>query len=242
MLYYLLWKCMQNKSPYDAILFGVGCDYFIVRKTGGTWLHESRQPQQRVSQNDGGKAIGLVDVNPEGKLEIDGKAVMAFNVQEPCVRYGLNRLVVVASAGSELSQLIGKDGDRKMPKELYLPVWTTRSTEAWLAKRYPTISADTNLCGKAVPRLIVAVVEKQFDGLLKKFINKILGKQSAAEMHENTKDAHTMVLLCGSNALSEDTATDAEQEAGEKMGFVSNHVENQVIEAMGIQDKKGIED
>eukprot|EP00971_Amphidinium_carterae_P319341 6346978-Amphidinium_carterae.1 len=257
MLYYLLWKCMQNESPYNAILFGVGSAYFIARKTAGTWAYTSRQEQQRVSQNDGEKAIGLVDVNPEGEFKIDGRVVMAFNVQEPCTRHGLNRLVVVASGGSSLTEF-DKGNIEERTKELFLPVWKESDTRTWARKldlvagrvtgkrkrNVEGVSLDKlKVCGMAVPRLIIwHLRDDKFREKLEVFIKKILGKQSAAETHENAKDAHTMVLLCGSEELSAGTAADANKKAGEKIGFVSEYVQDKVIEAMGIEDKKGIED
>eukprot|EP00971_Amphidinium_carterae_P339191 6476836-Amphidinium_carterae.1 len=196
---------------------------------------------EKVSKN-GEKTIGLVDVTPDGKFESYGKVQMSFNVQLPCTMYGLSRLVVVSSAGSELSQLVGKDGDDTMPQELYVPAWRKEDIKAWLKERYPSMSGDLQLCGEAVPRLIVAVEAKQFQTLLEKFINNICGKQNAAEKQQNVKDAHTMVLLRGSQELSEETVADAVQKGGEKMGFVSQCVENAVMTAMNLDNSKSIED
>ena len=63
-----------------------------------------------------GRAIGLVDVNPEGKIEEQGTVIMGFNTQAPCSEFGLHRLVVVSSAGAQLSQLIDKTGGKFPPK------------------------------------------------------------------------------------------------------------------------------
>jgi hypothetical protein len=120
MLFYLLWECVQKESPYKAVLFATNKDNFVARKTSaGCWAMEPFKRGSRVTGSGHGKAIGLVDVNPEGKVEEQGTVIMGFNTQAPCGEFGLHRLVVVSSAGAQLSQLIGKTGDRLAPEDVY---------------------------------------------------------------------------------------------------------------------------
>ena len=126
---------VQKESPYKAVLFATNKDNFVARKTSaGCWAMEPFKRGSRVTGSGHGKAIGLVDVNPEGKVEEQGTVIMCFNTQAPCGEFGLHRLVVVSSAGAQLSQLIGKTGDRLAPEVVYLPVWKAEQTHEWVRK------------------------------------------------------------------------------------------------------------
>lgn len=116
MLFYLLWECMREESPFTAVLFATNNDVFVARKTSAGWTFLPFKRGSRVSSFGGGfgdgRAIGLVDVNPEGEIKEQGTVIMGFNAQAPCSEFGLHRLVVVSSAGAQLSQLISKTGDK----------------------------------------------------------------------------------------------------------------------------------
>ena len=51
--------------------------------------------------------------------------------------FKLHRLVVVSSAGAQLSQLISRTGDKFPSKVVYLPVWKAEQTQAWVFKSHP---------------------------------------------------------------------------------------------------------
>ena len=57
---------------------------------------------------EGGKAIGLLDVTPDGSVKIGRQVVAEVNRQGPCRVCGLHRLVVTDSAGANLGQLADK--------------------------------------------------------------------------------------------------------------------------------------
>ena len=140
MLYCLLSECLSEASPFTAVLFATDRCLFVARNRPTGWQTEAFQRASYVHQNGVGKAIGLVDVAPDCKVE---DAELSFNRQSPCTVYGLPRLVVVASAGSELSQLIGKDGDVRAPHVLQLPVWRHHEFHIWLkTKKLPNLSEE----------------------------------------------------------------------------------------------------
>ena len=170
MLYYLPSECLSEASPFTAVLFATDDGVFVARKGPTRWHTEAFQRGSKVHQNGVGKAIGLVDVAPDGKVE---NTELSFNQQKPCTVYGLHRLVVVASAGSELSQLIGKDGDVRVPDVLQLPVWRHHEFYIWVTtKKLPNLSEedlkakeselDQN-CGLTVPRLAVLYLQGKFE-------------------------------------------------------------------------------
>ena len=249
MLFYLLWECVQKESPYKAVLFATNKDNFVARKTSaGCWAMEPFKRGSRVTGSGHGKAIGLVDVNPEGKVEEQGTVIMGFNTQAPCGEFGLHRLVVVSSAGAQLSQLIGKTGDRLAPEVVYLPVWKAEQTHEWVRKcQSPAIQQWEKIeasAGWAVPRLIELYLQSKFAQTLDLFIDRIAGTNTAGK-ESSAKDAHTMVLLRGSSELMEDvpsacpTERDDEfqsilptfqqgGEAGSVIGFASLQVERRM--------------
>lgn len=249
MLFYLLWECVQKESPYKAVLFATNKDNFVARKTSaGCWAMEPFKRGSRVTGSGHGKAIGLVDVNPEGKVEEQGTVIMGFNTQAPCGEFGLHRLVVVSRAGAQLSQLIGKTGDRLAPEVVYLPVWKAEQTHEWVRKcQSPAIQQWEKIeasAGWAVPRLIELYLQSKFAQTLDLFIDRIAGTNTAGK-ESSAKDAHTMVLLRGSSELMEDvpsacpTERDDEfqsilptfqqgGEAGSVIGFASLQVERRM--------------
>ena len=195
-----------------------------------------------------GRAIGLVDVNPEGKIEEQGAVIMGFNTQAPCCQFGLHRLVVVSSAGAQLSQLIDKTGDTFAPEVMYLPVWKAEQTQAWVFKSHPdAIQQWDNIeanAGFAVPRLVELFLQKKFQHTLERFMDRIAGKNTLGKK-SSSKDAHTMVLLRGSAELMGDvpvahaTKNDDEEQsiippfeldgkAGSEIGLASVTVENKI--------------
>ena len=158
-----------------------------------------------------GRAIGLVDVNPEGEIKEQGTVIMGFNTQAPCGEFGLHRLVVVSSAGAQLSQLIDKTGDTFAPEVMYLPVWKAEQTQAWVFKSHPdAIQQWDNIeanAGFAVPRLVELFLQKKFQHTLERFMDRIAGKNTLGKK-SSSKDAHTMVLLRGSAELMGDVPVD----------------------------------
>ena len=203
MLYHLLSECLSEASPFTAVLFATDDGVFVARKGPTRWHTEAFQRGSKVHQNGVGQAIGLVDVAPDGKVE---NTELSFNQQMPCTVYGLHRLVVVASAGSELAQLIGKNGDGRFPRVLQLPVWRQQEFHSWLQRELPKLSEedleakeselDQN-CGLTVPRLAVMYLQGEFEAILQKFIRSMAGRNFAGQ-ELSPKDAHTMVVLCGS--------------------------------------------
>ena len=256
MLFYLLWECMQEESPFTAVLFATDRDVFVARKTSAGWAKEAFKRGSRVSSFGGGfgggfgdgRAIGLVDVNPEGKIEEQGAVIMGFNTQAPCCQFGLHRLVVVSSAGAQLSQLIDKTGDKFPPKVVYLPVWKAEQTQAWVFKRHADAIQHWDAIGAsagfAVPRLVELFLYNEFQATLERFMDRIAGKNTLGKK-SSSKDAHTMVLLRGSAELMGDvpvahaTKNDDEEQsiippfeldgkAGSEIGFASVTVENKI--------------
>ena len=239
MLYYLLSECLSEASPFTAVLFATDRCLFVARKRPTGWQTEAFQRGSKVHQNGVRKAIGLVDVAPDGKVE---NTELSFNQQSPCAVYGLHRLVVVASAGSELSQLIGKDGDVWVPDVLQLPVWRHHEFHIWLTtKKLPNVSEedlkakeselDQN-CGLTVPRLAVLYLQGKFEANLQKFICSVAGRNVAGE-EVSHKDAHTMVVLRGSRELLDDDEEETEgggsdRAAGDVIGWVSTRVETEM--------------
>eukprot|EP00439_Symbiodinium_sp_Y106_P028511 s3989_g3.t1 len=184
------------------------------------------------------KCIGMVQEKPSAWWMLRQTEFLDFNSQSPCAVYGLHRLVVVASAGSELSQLIGKDGDVRVPHVLQLPVWRHHEFHIWLkTKKLPNLSEedleakeselDQN-CGLTVPRLAVMYLQNQFEGSLQKFIHSVAGRNSGGQ-ELSPKDAHTMVVLRGSRELldeyEETEGGGSDRVAGDVIGWVSSRVE-----------------
>lgn len=252
MLFYLLWECMREESPFTAVLFATNKDVFVARKTSAGWTILPFKRGSRLSSFGGGfgdgRAIGLVDVNPEGKIEEQGTVIMGFNTQAPCGEFGLHRLVVVSSAGAQLSQLIDKTGDKFPPKVVYLPVWKAEQTQAWVFKSHPdAIQQWDNIeanAGFAVPRLVELFLYNEFQATLERFMERIAGKNIFGKK-SSSKDAHTMVLLRGSTELMEDipsacaTKNDDEEQtiippfelhgkAGSEIGLASVAVESKI--------------
>ena len=236
MLYYLLSECLSEASPFTAVLFATDRCWFVARKCSTGWQTEAFQRGSKVHQNGVGKAIGLVDVAPDGKVKY--AEFLDFNSQSPCTVYGLHRLVVVASAGSELSQLIGKNGDGWVPDVLQLPVWRQQEFHSWLQRELPKLSEedlevteselDQN-CGLTVPRLAVLYLQGKFEANLQKFIHSVAGRNSGGQ-ELSPKDAHTMVVLRGSRELLDDDEEETEgggsdRVAGDVIGWVSSRVE-----------------
>ena len=236
MLYYLLSECLSEASPFTAVLFATDDGVFVARKRAAGWHTEAFQRGSKVHQNGVGQAIGLVDVAPDGKIK--NHAFLDFNQQKPCTVYGLHRLVVVASAGSELAQLIGKNGDGWVPDVLQLPVWRQQEFHSWLQRELPKLSEedleateselDQN-CGLTVPRLAVLYLQGKFEANLQKFICSVAGRNVAGE-EVSHKDAHTMVVLRGSRELLDDDEEETEgggsdRAAGDVVGWVSSRVE-----------------
>ena len=121
MLYYLPSECLSEASPFTAVLFRYG--RWRVRCSKGPDKMASLKPssaEAKCIRTELEKPSAWWMFAPDGKVE---NTELSFNQQKPCTVYGLHRLVVVASAGSELSQLIGKDGDVRVPDVLQLPVW-----------------------------------------------------------------------------------------------------------------------
>ena len=247
MLFYLLWECMQEESPFTAVLFATNQDVFVARKTCAGWAKEAFNRSEYVC-NGVGKAIGLVDVNPAGEIKQKGTVIMGFNSQAPCSEFGLHRLVVVSSAGAQLSQLIDKTGDKVPPKVVYLPVWKAEQTQAWVFKSHPdAIQQWDNIeanAGFAVPRLVELFLYNEFQATLERFMDRIAGKNTLGKK-SSSKDAHTMVLLRGSTELMEDipsacaTKNDDEEQsiippfelhgkAGSEIGLASVAVESKI--------------
>ena len=256
MLFYLLWECMQEESPFTAVLFATDRDVFVARKTSAGWAKEAFKRGSRVSSFGGGfgggfgdgRAIGLVDVNPEGKIEEQGAVIMGFNTQAPCCQFGLHRLVVVSSAGAQLSQLIDKTGDTFAPKVVYLPVWKAEQTHEWVLKSHANAIQQWDEIGAnagfAVPRLIELFLQNEFQATLERFMDRIAGKNTLGKK-SSSKDAHTMVFLRGSTELMEDvpsacaTKNDDEEQsiippfgldrkAGSEIGLASVTVESKI--------------
>ena len=252
MLFYLLWECTQEESPFTAVLFATDRDVFVARKTSAGWAKEAFKRGSRVSSFGGGfgdgRAIGLVDVNPEGKIEEQGAVIMGFNTQAPCCQFGLHRLVVVSSAGAQLSQLIDKTGDTFAPKVVYLPVWKAEQTHEWVLKSHANAIQQWDEIGAnagfAVPRLIELFLQNEFQATLERFMDRIAGKNTLGKK-SSSKDAHTMVLLRGSTELMEDvpsacaTKNDDEEQsiippfgldrkAGSEIGLASVTVESKI--------------
>ena len=118
---------------------------------------------------------------------------------------------MVASAGSELSQLIGKDGEVRAPRVLQLPVWRHHEFRIWLTtKKLPSLSEedlkakerelDQN-CGLTVPRLAVTYLQGEFEAILQKFIIHSMAGRNSGGQELSPKDAHMMVVLRGSREL-----------------------------------------
>ena len=158
------------------------------------------------------------------------------------------RLVVVSSAGAQLSQLIGRTGDRFAPEVVYLPVWKAEQTHEWVRKcQSPAIQPWEEIeanAGWAVPRLIELYLQSEFAQTLNLFIERIAGTNTAGK-ESSAKDAHTMMLLRGSSELMEDvpsacpTGRDDEfpsilptfqhgGKAGSVIGFASLQVEQRM--------------
>jgi hypothetical protein len=133
MLSYLVWRCTRHDSPFTVVLFATSTGAFVLRKSGSEWRIESFD-EGNVEVGEVGKAIGLVDISPEGTVMVQNRSVMHVNQQGPCSSYGLHRLVVAASAGAQLGQLIGKDMDGSFPKEMFLPAWQPTHLRQWAAK------------------------------------------------------------------------------------------------------------
>ena len=251
MLFYLLWECMQEESPFTAVLFATDRDVFVARKTSAGWTVLPFKRGSLLSSFGGlgnGRAIGLVDVNPEGEIKEQGTVIMGFNTQAPCCQFGLHRLVVVSSAGAQLSQLVGKTGDTFAPEVMYLPVWKAEQTQAWVFKSHADAIQHWDEIGAsagfAVPRLIELFLQKKFQATLEQFMDRIAGKNILGK-DSSSKDAHTMVLLRGSAELMGDvpvahaTKNDDEEQsiippfelhgrAGSEIGLASVTVEGKI--------------
>ena len=238
MLYYLLSECLSEASPFTAVLFATDRCWFVARKCPTGWQTEAFQRGSKVHQNGVGKAIGLVDVAPDGKVKY--AEFLDFNSQSPCTVYGLHRLVVVASAGSELSQLIGKDGDKEFPHILYLPVWSRAEIHIWIQRECPDVHGLDldkkeeelyNESGLTVPRLVRSCMKQKFNDELEKFIRSMAGRNFAGQ-EVSHKDAHTMVVLRGSRELLDDEEETAgggeDRRAGDAIGWVSSRVETEI--------------
>ena len=133
---------------------------------------------------------------------------MELNKQGPCRSYGLHRLVVAASAGSQLGQLIDKDGDGRIPVVLWLPAWQHEHTRLWAQKVLEcgddALNSMESVCGLGVPRLVKVCrqSEAEFSSMLARFIGRVSGK-NVADRQSSAKDAHTMLLTQPSKELCE---------------------------------------
>ena len=142
-------------------------------------------------------------------------------------------MVVVDSAGSELGQLIGKNGDVQVPHVLHLPVWRQFEFSLWLTKNSPEAEENEleRNCGLTVPRLAVVYQQGKFEALLRNFIASTTGRNFAG-YELSHKDAHTMVVLRGSRELlgeDEETAGGGEdRQGGDPIGWVSSRVETEM--------------
>ena len=147
---------------------------------------------------------------------------------------------MVASAGSELSQLIGKDGDKEFPDILYLPVWSQAEIHIWIQRERPDVQGLAlekekeelyNESGLTLPRLVRACMKHKFNDELQKFIRSMTRRNFAGE-EVSHKDAHTMVVLRGSPELlddDEETESDGKgRTAGDAIGWVSSRVETEM--------------
>ena len=243
MLPYLLSECLQDDSFTD-VLFATSEDVFVARKNETGWSTEGFKHGTKLLQNGNGKALGLVDVDPRGEVTKQGQVVMGFNTQQPCKEFGLHRLVVVASAGSDLKEL-GKNGDGVFPDELFLPVWRSEEARVWLQHRnhrWVETELDEKMaeldgnCGLTVPRLMEAYLSsnENFTKLLRKFIHSTAGQNQAGN-EVTHKDAHTMVILRGSGELldEQEAPDDRNCYAGEPIGWVSSRVETELLRPSG---------
>ena len=184
---------------------------------------------------EGGKAIGLLDVTPDGSVK-DGRQVVAeVNRQGPGRVYGLRCLVVTDSAGANLGQLTDKDEDGSSPTPLYLPVWQPGSTQPWASTVFTCTDdyLDTvePVCGLVVPCLVTFCAqrgEQRFNDMIRRFIDWVAGVNSA-DWNSSARDAHTMVILQGSQELIE---TEEESEKppppGSAIGVVSETVSREL--------------
>ena len=234
LLYYLLWRCTRDDSPFTAVLFAADGLAFVATKSGAEWKNDPFDGYGNVI-GEGGKAIGLLDVSPDGTVKVEAQAIVDVNRQGPCRVYGLHRLVVTASAGANLRQLIDKDRDGRAPTLLYLPVWQPDSTRLWALKVLECTDDDLDklepVCGLVVPRLVKFFLqrgEQRINDMIRRFIDQVAGTNSASR-NSSAKDEHTMVMLQGSQELRE---TEEEFETppspGSSIGFVSETVAREV--------------
>lgn len=205
MLYYLLWRCMQEDSPFKTVLFATEKLYVLAQKKSSKWTIEDFDTQLKVHARHG-KAIALVDVTPDGTVKnIAGISILLINKQGPCTVLGVDRLVVGASAEADLGQLIDHTGDGWPPKVLWVPIWHPSHAKIWA--EHLGIKIDDELvseCGLCVPRLIELAAKKAFQGALSRFMTRINPQINPAKQSAAAKDAHTMVLLQCSSELREE--------------------------------------
>lgn len=133
---------------------------------------------------------------------------MPFNIEAPCRAYGLQRLVIAASACANLNQLLGREGDGAFPQEWYLPVWGALQTRMWAAVALPGVQLDDEAVrehGLAVPGLVRLWRDGLFAAALNQFIERFSPERVAARRGRGfAGDALRMVLLQGSEELRED--------------------------------------
>lgn len=243
LVYYLLWKFFQGKLGYEVVVLGDVSMLVSIRRDGTCWNHETGHHLGMLP-----KSLGLFDVAPNGTVN-EGRAQV--NNQQANTYFRVDHLLVVATPGFGSAL---KEFRKKPSEELYLPVWGASETKA-LCKMSnmsdKAIKGRAELCGFAIPRLILNYDEVGLTRLTETFCNALMGVVNEGGQRLTAKDAHTMLVLQSSEVLKEDTALsfacfhkkdddEGVQGQGEscilegrRVGFVSEFVQTQLFNRMG---------
>ncbi|CAE7440059.1 unnamed protein product, partial [Symbiodinium sp. KB8] len=222
LLYYLLWKFFHGELDYEVVVLGDVSMLVAILRDGTCRNHETGQQLGMLP-----KSLGLFDVATDGTVKKGGERL---NNQQANADFRVYHMLVVATPGFGSAL---KEFRKPGAKQLYLPVWGESETKALCTMSKMSdeaIEGRANLCGFAIPRLI---------------LNLRRGQRLTA------KDAHTMLVLQSSEVLKEDTplsfacfhkkdndeGVQGQGEslilAGTKVGFASEFVQTQLFIRMG---------
>ena len=243
LVHYLLWKFLHEELDYEVVVLGDVSRLVSIQRDGTCWNHETGDHLGMLP-----KSLGLFDVAPDGTVK-EGRAIV--NNQQANTYFRVHNMLVVATPGFGSAL---KEFQKRPFEELYLPVWGASETKALCKMSNMSDEAfkgRAELCGFAIPRLILNYDEVGLTRLTETFCNALMGVVNEGGQRLTAKDAHTMLVLQSSEVLKEDTAlsfacfhkkdndegVQGQGEslilAGRKVGFASEFVQTQLFIRMG---------
>ena len=243
LVHYLLWKFLHEELDYEVVVLGDVSRLVSIQRDGTCWNHETGDHLGMLP-----KSLGLFDVAPDGTVK-EGRAIV--NNQQANTYFRVHNMLVVATPGFGSAL---KEFQKRPFEELYLPVWGASETKALCKMSNMSDEAfkgRAELCGFAIPRLILNYDEVGLTRLTETFCNALMGVVNEGGQRLTAKDAHTMLVLQSSEVLKEDTALsfacfhkkdndEGVQGQGEsfilegrRVGFVSEFIQTQLFIRMG---------